>query len=197
MFSYTFSKREKALIGVLVVILLFLLWYQFIFSNVQNQVDGLQTQISDAQENLTIDQTKLTQLSSMQKAIDQYKQLGLSAEAMPSFDNQQNVMNLLNSTLASTTSYTLTFDDLDTSEADIVKRGVTITFGCNTYDEAKAVLLSLQQGPYPCAIDSMNLADTSVKAISTYSNIGSGTSAGTVTSPYAVTAHVIFYEKSS
>ncbi len=112
----------------------------------------------------------------MQKAIDQYKQLGLSAEAMPSFDNQQKCYEPVNSTLASTTSYTLTFDDLDTSEADIVKRGVTITFGCNTYDEAKAVLLSLQQGPYPCAIDSMNLADTSVKAISTYSNIGSGTS---------------------
>jgi len=197
MLSHAFTKREKMLLIILVLILLFLLWYQAIFVNVQNQVGSLNEQIGEQEDALTIDQAKSAQMSMMQAAIDQYKAQGATATAMPAFDNQQNVMNELNAILSSTNSYTLTFDDLDTSETGTVKRGVTLSFGCNSYDDAKTVLTNLAQGAYPCTIDSTSINDNSASSKSSYSSAGSGSSSVQAASSFTVTAHLTFYEKNS
>jgi hypothetical protein len=198
MLTYTFSKREKALIVVFAVFLLVLAWYQFVFVNVQDQVSALNADIATAQDTVTTDTAKVSELKTMRAAIEQYKAEGLSPRTMPSYDNTQNLMNLLNAQLSGTTEYSIKFGDLDTtSESGVVLRGADLSFGCNSYADAKTVLASLAQGAYPCSIDSLAITDnTASKSSSGTSVVGSGTSSSTTPS-FSVTAHLTFYEKAS
>ena len=196
MLKYTFSAREKVLLVILALIVVGLAWYQFVFVNVQNQISEIQSQTADAEDTVAVDQAKLVEMNKMQTAIKQYEAEGLKKTAMPSFDNTQNVMNQLNAILASTSNYALTFDDLDTTtETGVVRRGVTLTFGCASYADAKAVLVNLSQGAYPCEIDSVSMVDNTANTTTQSGIVGSGSSTNASTSAFAVTAHVIFFEK--
>lgn len=197
MLTYTFSRREKGLLAVLACVLVLVLWYQFVFVNVQNQTTALDGRINDAKDQLVVDQAKITQMSSMQKSIDGYKSQGLVPTNMPKYDNMQNLMTILNTTLSQTENYTLKFDDLDTKEAGVAKRGVSLTFGCASYDAAKATISSLQKGIYTCSVDSVSITDTAASKTTSTSNIGSGSTSTASKSAYAVVAHLTFYEKTS
>lgn len=189
MLTYTFSKREKVLIVLLALILIVLAWYELVFKGVQEQTATLEQQIADAQDTLTIDTAKVQQMSTMQKAVDSYEAAGSAASTTPKYDNIKNVMSTLDTALSGTASYSLSFDDLDTTQAGVVRRGVSVTFGCDTYDAAKAVISTLADGPYTCSVDSFTIATASSKKAS--STIGTGS---TGSAAYSVSAHVTYVE---
>lgn len=197
MLKYTFSKREKVLLVVLACILVLVAWYTLVYQNVNNQITSLNSQIATAQDQAAVDAAKVLQMNSMQKAIDENKAKGVKATALPTYDNVQALMAALSTTLAPTDNYSLKFDNLDWSESDMVKRGVTLSFGCNSYMAAKAVVTAIEQGAYPCTIDSVSMTDNTVKTTGTYSNVGSGSSSVSSTSNYGVSLHVTYYEKAS
>lgn len=196
MLKYTFSSREKALIVVLAVILLAFAWYQFVWVGVQSQIATLTTQISDEQTQYSVDTAKLSRMTSMESSIKQYQADGLVKRSMPTYDNIQNVMWFLSATLTPTTSYQLTFDAIDTSTAGVVKRGVTITFGCDSYASAKAVLSNLVNGSYPAELTKVMITDNSAAKTST-GVVGTGSTSATASASFSVQAHVTFYEKSA
>jgi cell division protein FtsL len=197
MLTYTFSKREKVMLAALACILVLVAWYMLVFQNVNNQVSSLNSQIATVQDQTTVDSAKLAQMNTMQKAIDDSKAKGLKATALPTYDNVQALMASLNTTLASTNNYSLAFDNLDRSESKLVKRGVTMTFGCNSYADAKTIITAIKQGTYPCTIDSVSMTDNTVKTTSSYSNAGSGSSSAASSSNYGVSMHVTYFEKAS
>ena len=148
MLTYTFARREKLLLVLLGILLVAVVWYQLVFVGVQDQLTQIDSQIDDAESTLVIDTAKHDQMTRMQQAIDGYKAKGATTSVVPAYDNVQNVMAQLNVTLALTNSYSLSFDDLDTSQAGLVKRGVTLSFGSNSYDDAQTVIKALADGPY-------------------------------------------------
>mgnify|MGYP001192658673 CR=1 FL=1 len=83
MLDYTFSKREKVLLVILALIAVAILYYEVIYRNVQDQLDSLDSQISETQDEMITDNAKLSKMKVMQTAIDGYKAAGLSATTMP------------------------------------------------------------------------------------------------------------------
>lgn len=187
MLKYTFSTREKVLIAIFAFIVLGLLWYLFVFQNIEDQVKKLDSEIATTQETLAVDTAKLSQKKSMEDAIARFVASGARITEVPKYDNTQNVMNQLNTVLAGTTSHSITFEEVKQGESNSLERGVTLTFGCNSYTEAVDVLTSLARGPYPCRINECSISNSATNS-SRSRNIGSGASA------YTVTAHLIFIE---
>lgn len=194
MLNYTFSRREKFLLLVLAVILLAMLWYFFVWQGAANQRQAIDSEIAEIEAQTLVANNKVSKLATMQQAIDQQKAAGAKPSSLPAYDNTTALMAQLNTVLASTTDYKLTFDELDRSAEGVVARGVTITFGCESMDAGRSVLQQLEGGPFACRIDSATIASTnSADSKTQNSRIGVNASR-TVNAPYAVGAHVIFYE---
>lgn len=171
MLTYTFSMREKVMLAVLAFVVIGILWYQFVFMNIQNQITTINAQIASAQDELVIAQSQAAALQQMQAKIDEYQAQGVKAITMPDFDNTQNLMAYLNSVLSGTRGYSMSFEDPTMSEEDnMVHRSGTITFSSTSYEEARSVVESIAHGPYPCHIDAMGIADSSVGSTSSSSN---------------------------
>lgn len=177
-FKYTFTKREKLLVGILVVIIVFMAWYFFIFQFCNSQVTEYNSKAATAQTQLTTDTAKVTKMNEMQKVIDQNKAAGVTPAIIPKYDNLSNVMAQLD-TVLSGTNYTLTFDAVNTS-ASPVTRGIKISFGATGYDQAREIVTNLKNGPYSCSVDSFAYTSTGGKT----STAAGGTA----------TIHVIYYE---
>ena len=87
-------------------------------------------------------------------------ELLFSAETPPlsiaDYDNLQPVMFELNSILASTQDYSLSFSTVDASQT-IVRRSISLSFTTGTYESAKAVLQQLHDSAFRCMLDSVNV----------------------------------------
>lgn len=189
MLTYSFSRREKALLLVLAVILLFLAWFVFVFQRTTDEINRIEGDIAVVDAQTTTATAQVKRMHAMQDAVEKYKAAGIKPTPVPAFDNMTPLMTELNRIMAGTTTYALSFDDLDTeTSSDYVLRGVTADFGCNSVSEAELVVTALAKGAYPCSIDSVAINDSSVnRASRVSSNSGSGAVSASV--------HVTFFEK--
>lgn len=190
MLTYTFSKREKVLLVVLAVMLIAVVWYELVFQGVQQQLDDLDGQIAAAQDEMVVDTTKAQRTKQMQEAIAAYQAQGVTPTSVPAYDNVQPLMAALNATLSASTRYTLTFDDVDTSDGSLAKRGADLTFGATSYTSARSILNALMEGPYPCSVDELVVTDNA--AAQGTGGAASGASGGDA---FSVRAHLTFYER--
>lgn len=166
MLTYTFSTREKVLIAVLGFVIVGILWYRFVFMNIQDQVARIDGQIATTQTELATLQAQSAAASKMQTAIAEYEKDGVKPVILPDYDNTQNLMAYLNGVLGSTENYGITFEDAVKDEEDgTIHRSGKITFGCDAYDEARSIVENIGHGPYPCHIDGFSIADKSVAGV--------------------------------
>lgn len=102
----------------------------------------------------------------------------LCADASPiaDYDNLKPIMVELDSVLALTKEYTLTFSTADASQS-IVRRSISMTFTADSYEYAKEVLQRLHGSDYRCMLESVSL------------NLGQGAE-GAVT----VSGTIVFFE---
>lgn len=163
MLTYTFSTREKVLIAVLGFVVVGIVWYHFVFSNIQNQVSKIDGQIASAQDELVTIQAKSAAVAKMQAAIDDFEKEGIKPVSLPNYDNTQNLMAFLNGVLGGTENYGVSFADPIKDEDDgSVHRSGKITFGCESYDDAQSIVESIGHGPYFCQIDGFSIEDKTV-----------------------------------
>ena len=191
--SYTFSRREKILLAVLAVLLVGLLWYVFIYQSTQSQLDSLDSQIQTTELLSDNAAKQLGQMSQMSTAIADHQAAGDRAVTLPEYDNANRLMAQLNTILANTSNYSLSFDDLDFSTAGLVRRGVTISFGCESMADGRAVIAALEDGLYPCSIDAASMVSNADRNARNSLLVGTNSSR-TANSPYSVGLHVVFYE---
>ncbi len=170
MMGYTFSRREKALLVVLALLAVAGIWYQFVFVGTQDTISRLNAQIADVQDQKATDAARVMQTKRMSEEIERCKAAGIAPAEIPAYDNVQALMARLNGTLAPTTGYNLKFEDVAAGGAGIVTRGVELSYGCGSYQEARVILS----------------ASTATR------NVGSGSANA---APYSVSAHLTFYEK--
>lgn len=195
MLSYTFSKREKVLLLILALILLGLLWFVLVWQGTANEKMRIDAEIAETEAQTLVANNKVAKLGTMQEAIDAQKKAGAKPASLPDYDNTTVLMAQLNTILATTKDYKLSFDDLDFSSEGVVARGVTITFGCESLEAGRSVMTQLEKGPFACTIDSASISSTNSTDNRTgNARVGVNT-ARNVDSPYAVGLHVIFYEK--
>lgn len=216
MLNYRFSTREKVLLAVFVVIVVLLVWLEFFFLPTQNRLDSLDQQIAATSDQMVTDSAKAAQMKKMQNAIDGYQQQGRKLKTIPQYNNESALIALIDKAMGSSTVYNMTFTVTDSSStstsaaagsaasvpgvdsAHLVKRTMKLSFGCNSYSEAYAVVSAICDGDYPCTIDSFTFADNErqrqLSSSSSSRTAASGSSTGQ-SNPYSVTIQVTFYEK--
>lgn len=194
--GYKFSKREKVLLVVLIVIALGVLWYFAVYSPCQSNLRRAQSKQSSVQADIDTATIKKTKMTKMQDEIAKTQQTASSSE-LPAYDNVVNLTNELNSVLSAANTYSLKFNNVETS-GSIVRRKVTLDYTASTYDQAKSILSQLSNGKYRCLLGDMSIngtkssQSTSSNAIALNSS-SSSSSAGS----FSVSVSLTFYESKS
>ncbi len=149
-----FSPREKVLLVILALMLVFCVYYILVEKPVRDTLLDASQRQSSAESELTIASAQLQKMHTMEEALDELDQ---TAQAdVPDFDNAKNVVNLLNEAMAMTDEYTLSFPPVVKSGA-IASRTVQMNFRCGSYATGKAVLKTLLDSDYRCRITSRSV----------------------------------------
>ncbi|HAM15958.1 MAG TPA: hypothetical protein DCP91_08915 [Eggerthellaceae bacterium] len=189
MLTYTFSRREKVLILVLAIVIVAIVWFMLVYQRTTNEIARMDGEIAQAQSEATVATAQVSRMHTMQSVIDRYKEAGVQPTPMPDFDNMTMLMTELNRIMAMADTYTLSFDDLDSETSnEYVLRGVRADFGAPSIASAESIVAALAQGEYPCSIDSVAIADRTVRTSSRVSG-----SAGSST--VSASVHITFFEK--
>ena len=194
MLTYTFSRREKALIMIFAIILVAIAWFWFVFRGTSDQMASLDGEIATVQSEIDIEQARVAQMNSMSKVVEQRKAEGAKKMIMPTYDNLQPLMAQLNRIMAAADTFTLTFDPLDRENPEYIKRGVRIDYSCGTYKAAEAIVNAIAGGEYPCSIDSVAINDPTVLQKGKSSS-GIGWSSTKANDKVSASTHVTFFEK--
>lgn len=189
MFTYTFSRREKILLGALGVAAVLIAWYFLVFQHATGEINSLNNEISTLQTQQATDTAMVAKKKQMQKAIEEYKQQGVVPREIPAYDNAPELMAELNNIMGKTRNYTIKFGDPDLlSDPDYVTREVKISYGTDTFEQAEAVIFELGHGRYPCRIDEISIVNPEA-------NGGSGAGQRSGSPSFLGTVQATFYEK--
>lgn len=101
-------------------------------------------------------QVRLAEKRRMEQELEELLSAGTPPLSIPDYDNLQPVMFELNSILANTQTYSLSFGTVDTSKT-IVRRQIAMNYTTNSYQSAKAVLRQLHDSDYRCMLDTVSL----------------------------------------
>lgn len=184
MLTYTFSTREKFMLGLLAIIAIVVAWYQLVFVKFQDQMNNIDAEVVMLQDQITIDEARAAELSKMRSVVEDYEAQGYDPVLLPPYDNTQNLMAYLNSVLGSSLDYSMSFDDPAFNDEDqMVHRTGTISFETATYEDSRRTVEQIARGPYPCEIVSLGIAD--------------GTKRGNNRNSVSTSVQLTFFEKSS
>ncbi len=152
-----FTQREKALLLVLVVVLLLSGYVKLFLDPLNAQMSDAQNQLAQAQDLLTVEQTKLARMQKMQTELEDGD---ISGEVeIPDYDNINNVMIQLDTILTAASDYQMTFAELQFGN-ELVSRPIQMTFTAGSYSGARAILTALYQCKYCCALSGISVVSS-------------------------------------
>lgn len=188
MITYTFSRREKALVIFAICLIIFGAWYFLVYQGTAEKIKELNNEIGSVQTEVTTLGAKAKKMTKMEEAIAEMKASGAVQKTVPNYDNTSFLIVELNNIMSQAVSYSLSFEDVDMDASDeYALRTVVITYSTNNFAEAEDVIRDLKSGRYPCRIDSVSITDgTSTSKTRTFK-----TGAAGVTS----TVRATFFEK--
>ena len=159
--SRQFSLRERILLLIFALLLLFSVYYFAVMRPVNDAIYNAQVQCENLSTEIDILTARATRLDSMKAELEIIKSSGNSA-AVPDYDNLQQLMGFLNSVFSGS-SYELTIQGVQqpTDGSKIVRRTMQMTFVSPSYDAAKAAVVQLQSSPYCCQIGSVSMTTDS------------------------------------
>ena len=188
MLSYTFSRREKALIIFGICLVLFGAWYFLVYQGTDAQIKQLNNEINSVQSEVTTLSAKVKKMNKMEDAIADMQESGAVQRTVPNFDNSALLMVELDNIMSQSDSYSLSFEDIDTETSDeYVLRTVAVTYASNSFADAEKVVRDLAKGRYPCRIDSISITDGTATSKTRTFRTGS--------SPVSSSVRVTFFEK--
>ena len=105
------SKREKTMLAILGIILFCFIWYQFIFTNLQDRKSEIQSEISTVETTVMESQVKLKKQDKMLESINNYKASGVKPREIVKYLDTLEVSSKLKPILASAHTYDIKFDE--------------------------------------------------------------------------------------
>lgn len=150
------TTREWMLLALLGVILL-ISGYMLLFYMPQTaERDRCLGETESCRTEIEAAQLRLEEKRRMERELEALFSFETPPLSIADYDNLQPVMFELNSILASTEDYSLSFSTVDTSQA-IVRRSISISFTTGTYEAAKAVLQQLHDSTFRCMLDNVSI----------------------------------------
>ena len=187
--SKQFTRREKVLLIILALLLLFAVYFLAVHRPVTEALDRIQAESETVSADLMVLEAKQQRMEQMQKELDEILAQPNVAE-IPTYDNLQQVMNFLNTVLHSANEYSLSFQSLQQQEDNsILRRAMQMTFVTLSYKEARDMISQLQNCPYRCQLSDFSIAPATADGQSR------DTVAALLDGPVQVSLTVTFFEK--
>lgn len=151
------TPREWMLLGVLGILVIVSGYIGLFYMPMTSERDRCISEAEDCRLETEAAEIRLAEKRRMEKELEEIFAANPDPLSIPDYDNLKPVMFELNSILAETDNYTLTFGTVDTSES-IIRRGISMSFTCGSYDSAKGVLEKLHDSSYRCMLDNLNVS---------------------------------------
>lgn len=152
------SAREVILLGMLLVLAMVGGYILLFYTPMKSELDRLNDEKAACEAQIEPVLAKIEDKKRMQSELDEIFASGETPVELAPYDNQKMVMMELNSILQTTNNYSLSFGTEDMGGNGIVRRQVSLSFSCGSYDEAKNVLQRLHDSAYRCMIGDLNVS---------------------------------------
>lgn len=181
--SRDFSIKEKLLMLVLLLLLVGLVYYQFVHKPVEESLAKAANEKAALEVEVTALETKVAQLEKMKAEIDDVTKNG-TFKIMPSYNNSNQVNTLLNDVLGSL-GYSITFSDVSQAkDSNQVRRNISLQFTAPDYETVEKVLARFSGSDFRCLIGDVRVA----------ANTRSGSAASGTERAYTVNCTLTFFE---
>ncbi|MGI6754716.1 MAG: hypothetical protein ACOX4F_01700 [Atopobiaceae bacterium] len=204
------NQRERVLMGILVALLVALAYYHLVFVPTSAQISQLDQQISDVRAQVDEQNIRALSMEQMKRQIATWQEQGRHAQAVPAYDNGPALTAAINAAMEGSDVYDLSIEVEDptasensgsgqsanTSATDrtLVHRTVTLSFGCESYEQARSVINAICDGAYPCAIDECSITANTLAARLQSARANAAGSGGSTTDAYSVRLKAVFLE---
>lgn len=154
--SRDFTRTEKILIAVLTLILLGLVYYQFVEKTVRSSITNAQSEASMLQTELDAAQARLAAAQNIKNSMDELEASGQKSW-MGSYNNSKAEVTFLNAILADTLQYSVTFSNV-TRAGDQIRRSFTLEYRTDSYASAHEIMARLSQSHDRCIVSEASCA---------------------------------------
>lgn len=156
MLTKKFSRREKVLFLILIVMLLALFYYTSIWQPTSATISVAEATIAELQDYLIVEEAMAAKIASMREGLSEISRPPVTTTVTPNYDNFPNLLDELNEALSITSNKNLSFGD-PAIQNGVATRILQLSFDVANYDDAKTVLESIHAGNYRCEITSFKM----------------------------------------
>ena len=169
--SRNFTKAEKILIILLAVILVALIYYRLVDTNVRQSMSSSAAELESLRTETDIVTARLINLKRMQSEIDTLNESG-GASRMESYNNSKAEVAFLNDVLSDAEDYSVSFSDV-TRSGNQIRRAFTLNYRTDDYDSAEKILERLSECEYRCLLGDVTCTmdkegRTTINAVATF-----------------------------
>ena len=152
------SKKEIGTLVLLAFLVTGVIYYLAFYKPMQADLRSLAAQSAELDNQITEATVKASTMKNMQQEIDEIlSQPKTEITEIAPYDNKEVVFNMLNGILMRTVDYSLNFADPQIESDGFVRRNVSMSFNCVSYEEAKAVIQDLTKSNWRCLVSNCNI----------------------------------------
>ena len=151
--------REKVLLCILAVMLVIVAYYYAFYIPSQNAVAQYEKEFIMVDDQIIESEAKMIMLGKMRAELKDIKEgAGEELKELPAYDNRHNLLVELSDILANAENYTVNFGAVVEDEVTVT-RAIDLNYSCESYDAAKAILLEIYNGEYPCTFTNLHISN--------------------------------------
>lgn len=151
------TVREKVLMGIFGVLVLFCVYYFLFLIPVTNKIDACVNESLSIEDQLIVYDAMAEKKRMMEAELEAiFSGEKGNVKELPAYDNSQNVMHQLSFILADAEQYNISFSSVE-EEDSTVRRSVDISFTCDSYEKVKHILTYIHDGEYRCVLKDLIL----------------------------------------
>ena len=147
------TSKDITTIVLLAIIVVAVIYYMAFYKPMQADLTALAAQSVELDNQIAEATAKAANMKKMQEEIDEIlSQPKTEITEIAPYDNKEVVFNMLNGILMRTVDYSLNFADPEIESDGFVRRNVSMSFNCASYEEAKAVIQDLTKSNWRCLV---------------------------------------------
>ena len=149
-----FTKREKVLIFALIIAILALCYYRFVHIPISEAIAEAEAEQYRLQDEEVILKAQAAEAQKMKEEFDALDIDNISM--MPSYNASKQELELLDTILADTKDYSVTFKKV-TRSSDQIRRNFSLSFSAGSEEEAKQIIDNLLNNGFRVLVDDLVL----------------------------------------
>ncbi len=156
------SAREGFMLVFLIALLVGVGYYMGFYTPMQDELASIASQSVEVDTQIATSMTKISKMDEMQAELDEIlsRPADEITEIAP-YDNKEVVLNQLYGILGRTQNYSLNFTDPDVNADGTVRRNISMSFRCDSYNVAKRVIKDLTDSQWRCLVSNLSITSES------------------------------------